>query len=113
MVMLAPFVTVNCNEMAGGLMDPRMMVERLAAATNSHDIDGIVDCFTEDYVNETPAHPARGFTGREQVRRNWTAILTGVPDHRAELLRSSADGDTVWSEWRMSGTRRDGAAHEL
>jgi ketosteroid isomerase-like protein len=113
MVMLTPFVTVDCNGMPGGTMPPLVMVERLAAATNAHDVERIVDCFTEDYVNETPAHPARGFVGRDQVRRNWTAILAGVPDHRAELLHAIADGDTVWSEWRMSGTRRDGAAHEM
>src|SRR3954470_14743344 len=94
-------------------MTARDMVERLVAATNAHDVDGIVGCFAEDYVNETPTHPARGFVGRDQVRRNWTAILSGVPDHRAELLRTCVDGDTVWSEWRMSGTRRDGSILEM
>jgi ketosteroid isomerase-like protein len=94
-------------------MTPIVMVERLAAATNAHDLEGIVDCFTEDYVNETPAHPARGFTGRDQVRRNWTAILAGVPDLTAEVVSSIADGATAWTEWRMAGTRRDGAAHEM
>jgi ketosteroid isomerase-like protein len=94
-------------------MSATAMVERLAAATNAHDVQGIVDCFTEDYVNETPAHPARGFTGRDQVRRNWTAILTGVPDLLAEVVCFCADGDIAWTEWRMSGTRRDGAAHEM
>src|SRR4051794_25541788 len=79
------------------------IVERLLAATNARDANAIADCFTPDYVNETPAHPARAFTGSEQVRKNWTAILAGVPDHRAELLRASADGEVVWSEWRMSG----------
>jgi hypothetical protein len=27
------------------------------------------------------------------------------------VLRSIADAGTVWSEWEMSGTRRDGAEH--
>ena len=27
---------------------------RLQAATNAHDVDAIVACFTDDYVNETP-----------------------------------------------------------
>ena len=34
-----------------------------------------------------------------------------MPDLKAELLDSAAVGDTVWSEWQMSGTRRDGADH--
>lgn len=27
------------------------------------------------------------------------------------VLRSAVAGDTVWSEWEMPGTRRDGTAH--
>ena len=90
---------------------PIAMVERLCDATNRHDLDAIVDCFAPDYRNETPTHPSRGFQGREQVRRNWGQILAAVPDVSATVLRSVADGDAVWSEWEMRGTRRDGAAH--
>ena len=87
------------------------VVRRLAQATNDHDLDAIVACFTADYVNETPVHPARGFQGREQVRRNWAQILGGVPDITARVLAVVATGETVWSEWEMAGTRRDGAPH--
>lgn len=92
---------------------PLDVVRRLAQATTDHDLDGIVDCFAENYVNETPAHPARGFRGRDQVRRNWAQILHGVPDITATILATAADGDVVWSEWVMTGTRRDGVAHEM
>jgi ketosteroid isomerase-like protein len=88
------------------------MVERLVAATNAHDLDALEACFAPDYVNETPAHPARGFSGREQVRRNWEQIFRGVPDI-SSTARWVADGDTVWSEFEMSGTRLDGAAHHM
>jgi ketosteroid isomerase-like protein len=87
------------------------MVERLRQATNSHDLDALVACFGPDYRNETPAHPERGFTGREQVRKNWTQIFAAIPDVRAEVLRCAVDGDTVWSEWEHRGTRPDGTAH--
>lgn len=90
---------------------PLSLLQRLERATNAHDLDVLVDCFTEDYRNETPAHPARGFTGREQVRANWAQIFAGVPDVRTEVLRSVAGPDTIWSEWEMSGTRRDGVPH--
>jgi limonene-1,2-epoxide hydrolase len=92
---------------------PIDVIHRLAQATSDHDLDGIVDCFTDDYVNETPAHPARGFRGREQVRRNWAQILRGVPDITARVLAFAVDGRTVWSEWVMTGTRRDGTAHQM
>jgi ketosteroid isomerase-like protein len=84
---------------------------RLLTATNDHDVEGIVACFCEEYVNITPCHPARGFTGREQVRRNWTTILEAVPDLVAEVADFVQDGDRIWSEWEMRGTRRDGAPH--
>ena len=87
------------------------VVERLARAVNAHDLDAMAECFATDFVNETPLHPARNFKGREQVRRNWGAIFEGVPDIRAEVLRSVADGHTAWVEWEMSGTRLGGGAH--
>jgi ketosteroid isomerase-like protein len=93
--------------------NPAEVVERLARATSRHDLEGIVACFAEGYVNQTPTHPQRSFTGRDQVRRNWAQILTGVPDITARVLATAVDGDTVWSEWQMSGTRLDGALHEM
>ena len=92
-------------------MEQSPFLARVLEATNAHDVERIVGCFTPEYVNETPCHPARGFTGNEQVRRNWTAILGGVPDLTAKVVDQAVDGDTVWSEWEMSGTRRDGAPH--
>jgi hypothetical protein len=90
---------------------PTEVVQRLARATNDHDLEAIVGCFATDYVNETPAHPGRGFVGSEQVRDNWSQILAGVPDLHARVLAIDADDDTVWSEWEMAGTRGDGTAH--
>ena len=92
-------------------MEPAAMLRTLERATNAHDLEALADCFAEDYVNETPVHPARGFRGREQVRANWRQIFAAVPDLQARVLRSTVDGATVWSEWDMSGTRRDGAPH--
>ena len=89
------------------------VIERLAAAMNAHDIEAHVACFAEDYQSEQPAHPDRGFGGREQVRANWSAIFDGVRDFRAELVRTAADGDTVWSEWRWHGTRAGGAPLDM
>lgn len=87
------------------------MVQRLKQATDTHDLEALVSCFAPDYRNETPAHPERGFTGRAQVRANWTQIFAAIPDLTCEVLRCVADGDTVWSEWEHRGTRRDGTAH--
>jgi ketosteroid isomerase-like protein len=92
-------------------MAPAAMLRNLERATNAHDLEALADCFAEDYVNETPVHPARGFRGREQVRANWRQIFAAVPNLQARVLRSTVDGAIVWSEWDMSGTRRDGTPH--
>jgi ketosteroid isomerase-like protein len=89
------------------------MIERLRDATNAHDLDALVDCFAEDYRNDTPAHPRRNFDGRAQVRSNWEQIFAAVPDVRASVIASVVDGDVIWSEWEMRGTRRDGAQHVM
>lgn len=89
-------------------MSPNHLVERLRRAVNAHDIDAVVDCFANDYRNETPAHPGRGFQGREQVRTNWTRIFAGAPDVSATVLRTAVNGDVVWSEWELAGHRLDG-----
>ena len=96
---------------AGFEGSPAAMLERLITATNAHDLDGLADCFTPGYVNETPAHPTRGFVGREQVRANWQQIFAAVPDLQATVLRSAVAADAVWAEMEMSGVRRDGTQH--
>ena len=90
---------------------PLVPVERLVRATNAHDLDAIVACFAEDYRLEAPLHPQRSFQGSSQVRRNWSQLLAAVPDLQAKLVRSAVGSDSVWTEWEMAGTRRDGVAH--
>ena len=94
--------------MDGASQGPAAAVERLLAAINAHDLEAMVACFADDYVNEWPAHPQRGFQGRAQVRQNWSQIFAGVPNLQARLPRMVVDGDTVWTEWDIAGTRRDG-----
>jgi ketosteroid isomerase-like protein len=90
---------------------PAALIQRLLEAVNAHDLDAIERCFAPHFVNETPAHPARSFAGNDQVRRNWSQILGGVPDLSTRILRQTVDGDIAWTEWEMRGTRRDGAPH--
>jgi hypothetical protein len=84
---------------------------RLERATNAHDVNEVVACFAAGYRNDTPAHPERGFTGREQVRANWEQIFAAIPNITAKVLRSAINDDEVWSEWEHQGTRQDGSVH--
>lgn len=94
-------------------MDSSDLVERLRQSVDAHDLDAVVACFTDDYRNDTPAHPGRSFEGRDQVRSNWQRIFTGVPNVTARVLRMAVDGETVWSEWELGGTRPDGVSQLL
>jgi len=86
--------------------------ERLLQAMNAHDLEAQVACFCDDYRSEQPVHPARTFTGREQVRENWSRLYDSIPDFRAELLRLAVVDDTEWAEWTWRGTKEDGTLLE-
>jgi ketosteroid isomerase-like protein len=93
-----------------GMADPaESAVQRLLHCVNDHRLDDLVACFAAGYLNETPVHPRRGFRGRDQVRKNWSEIFSQVPDISARVHGTAAEGGTLWTEWEMAGTRRDGA----
>jgi ketosteroid isomerase-like protein len=87
---------------------PRSVIERLQTAQNQHDLAAFLACIDPDYQSEQPVHPDSAFQGSEQVRKNWAAIFSGVPDFRSELLCSAVEGETGWAEWHWSGTHTDG-----
>jgi ketosteroid isomerase-like protein len=89
--------------------DPRTVIDRLTAAQNAHDLEAMLACFRQDYRSEQPLFPARNFQGIDQVRANWSALLEGVPDFHAQIVRSAVDGDTVFVEIHWTGTKADGA----
>jgi ketosteroid isomerase-like protein len=84
------------------------VLDRLRDAIGSHDPARVAACFTEDYRAELPHHPERTFTGADQVRRNWMAMFSAVPDITAAVLRAAAGGAEIWAEWEMTGTAPNG-----
>jgi ketosteroid isomerase-like protein len=94
-------------------VDVPPVAEQLLAAFRTRDADRFAALFADDYDSRQPAHPDRAFTGREQVRTNWSAIFAGAPDFVAELLGAAGDDDTVWTEWAWHGTRADGSLLEM
>jgi hypothetical protein len=81
----------------GGVMPT--VLERLKESLNRRDLDAMLECFDPDYRSEQPAHPNRGFGGKEQVRKKRSGMFESFPDFEAELLRHGSDGEVVWSEW--------------
>jgi len=84
-----------------------MVIERLREALNRHDLEAMLECFDPDYQSEQPAHPNRGFGGKEQVSKNWSGMFESFPDFEAELLRHTSDGETAWSEWHWRAAGLD------
>jgi limonene-1,2-epoxide hydrolase len=80
-------------------------IERLHNAMNERDLEAFVACFDPNYRSEQPAHPNRGFGGREQVEKNWSALFEGILDFHADLVATATEGDTLWCEWHWTGTR--------
>jgi hypothetical protein len=89
-----------------------LVVDRLVEATNDHDVDAMMACLHSDYRSEQPLHPNAGFSGREQVGRNWSLMFEEVPDLRMDVLRSAIVGDEVWTELRVHGRTADGDPFE-
>jgi hypothetical protein len=92
---------------------PEAVAVALAEAMNAHDIDAFVSLFSPDYDSRQPVHPDRAFRGRVQVRANWSAGFSGVPDFRAELVATAVETDTLWSEWRWRGTHAGGGRLDM
>lgn len=90
-----------------------VVMERLLQAQNAHDLEAFLACFAPDYQSEQPVHPDRAFQGVEQVRKNWSALFQEITDFKSELLRSAVEGNTTWTEWHWSGTRRDGTRFDM
>jgi len=90
-----------------------LLLERMRAALDAHDLDAFVGFFREDYVGERPRHPGSPMSSRDDVRRNWEEVISDVPDLRVDVPAAVEDGNTIWSEWRAYGTARSGATLEL
>ena len=85
-------------------------------AFNAHDLDAIMEFFTEDCVFDTPRGPAPGglrLVGKEQVRKGFQARFDGIPDIEYGDDRHWACGDRAVSEWTIRGTRSSGEPIEV
>ncbi len=80
-----------------------MNLDGLLEAFNAHDVDAILEFFTEDCVFDTP----RGgrHVGKEEVRKGFQARFDGIPDIVYGDARHFVSGDRGASEWTIRGTQ--------
>lgn len=84
-------------------------LEAVFEAFNAHDLDAILEFFTEDPVFDASSGPepwGRRFEGRAAVREALEARFAGIPDvhYAADRHWVSGDGGAGVSEWLVTGT---------
>lgn len=93
------------------------LIERLFAAFNRHDADGVGACMTEDVVFEAAVGPEVFGTrtvGRAAVAAGFAKTFADLPDVRWDEVTSyPGAGDYVTTTWIMRATRPDGLRLEV
>jgi hypothetical protein len=94
-------------------MDPKRLLERFHTALNSRDLTNLIHLLQVDFERFYPGQQEEESVGLEAVRAKWEEIFDTYPDFRADLLRQSIDGGTIWSEWRWYGSPRGDGENKL
>jgi len=85
-------------------------------AFNAHDVDAIMEFFTDDCVMDMPRGPGPGgrrLVGKQHVREGIQSRFDGIPDVRYTDDRHWLCGDRGVSEWTIRGTQRTGEPIEV
>lgn len=87
-------------------MDRQAMIEvamRAIARQDTHEVDGILDCFAEDVTFMMPVL-ASPLHGREELRAN---VMHAWPESTTEVEWTSVDGNRLTLCWRWQGKGDD------
>ena len=83
----------------------------LLDAFNAHDLDRIMEFFTDDCVLDTPRGSDPGgtrYSGRAAVREGLAGRFTGIPDVHYGEDEHWACADHAVSRWLLTGTTTAG-----
>jgi ketosteroid isomerase-like protein len=86
-------------------------LKTLLDAFNRHDLDRIMEFFSEDASFDMPrgAQPwGTRYVGKEEVRRGLASRFSGIPDVHYGEDRHWVSGDRAASEWLLTGTSATG-----
>ena len=92
---------------------PVETMKQVLDAFNRHDLDAIMEFFSDDCSFDFPRGPepwGQRFVGKAQVREGLAGRFKGIPDvHYGEDRHwISADGTQGVSEWTLTGTTTSG-----
>lgn len=90
-------------------------LKQILAAFNRHDLDAIMEYFSEDCSFDFPRGPephGQRFIGKAAVREALAGRFKGIPDvhYGDDVHWVSEDGDKGVSEWTLTGTTLSGQA---
>jgi ketosteroid isomerase-like protein len=91
--------------------DIRELLERLAQAFNSHDIDRVMSFFAPDCSLDMPrgSEPyGTRYIGIENVRRGLESRFEMIPDVHYADVEHFVEGNSGMSKWLLTGTKSDG-----
>ena len=80
----------------------RDRVVEYLAALSAHDVDRIVACVTEDFVNEHTSALGSTSNGREVYRGRLPGFLGQFEDLRYEVVDTIVEDDRVAARYRMT-----------
>ena|SRR5688572_18431200 len=86
-------------------------LQEVLDAFNRHDLDAIMEYFSEDCSFDFPRGPdpwGKRFTGKAQVREGLASRFKGIPDVHYGEDRHWLAGDRGVSEWTLTGTTTSG-----
>ena len=84
-------------------MEPEPVVRELARVWNARDPEGIPPLFAADAVFRDMAFGVER-RGLSDIRAMFQETWRGIPDLHTELTRVVAEGESVATEWTLTGT---------
>jgi ketosteroid isomerase-like protein len=97
-------------------MNNEDLLRAFADAWNRHDVDALMSMMTADCVFEASAGNAvdgARHEGATAVRAAFAAVFEQYPDAHWGNARHFVSGDRGVSEWRFTGTLKDGKRVEV
>ncbi|MGZ5191623.1 MAG: nuclear transport factor 2 family protein [Flavisolibacter sp.] len=88
-------------------------LNKIADAFNRHDLDAIMEFFSEDYSFVFPKGPepwGQRFIGKAQVRDGLAGRFKGIPDVHYGDESHWVAGDKGVSQWTLTGTTTSGVS---
>ena len=87
----------------------RDRVTEYLAALSAHDVDRIVACVTDDFVNEHTSALGSTSTGREVYRARLPGFLGQFEGIRYDVVDMIVEGDRAAVRYRMTATYEEHA----